>query len=164
MWSRRWIPSVRVTCCIVFRSRRARGRSFQSACTRSCLPHISTPAPRQWTSSQAEASQPRTIPPHCKRSAVWSGSAQNCRLSPKLRQPSAPWVLLTLEIRRVEWKGFAIVVFVIVVVVIDAQRAKQQFIFLTQQKSRFAWLRPFVILDHNSSRACNHNALWHLTS
>ena len=29
--------------------------------------------------------------------------------------------------------------------VIAAQRAKQQFIFLTQEKPRFAWLRPFAI-------------------
>ena len=44
--------------------------------------------------------------------------------------------------------------------------AKQQFIFLTQEKARFAWLRRLQ-LDYNASRACNHNALiltswWHV--
>ena len=39
-----------------------------------------------------------------------------------------------------------------------AQRAKQQFIFLTREKCRFAWLRP-LLYDHNALPACNHNAL-----
>ena len=41
-----------------------------------------------------------------------------------------------------------------------AWRTKQQFIFLTQEKSRFAWLCPFTIRSQYASSACNRNALW----
>ena len=41
--------------------------------------------------------------------------------------------------------------------------SEQRFTFLTQEKSRFAWLRRCP-LDHNASRASNHNALRHSTS
>ena len=46
-------------------------------------------------------------------------------------------------------------------VVIAAERAKQQFIFLLREKSRFAWLHRLQ-LDHNATGACDRNALRHL--
>ena len=46
---------------------------------------------------------------------------------------------------------------------IAVQRAKQQFVFLTQGKSQFAWLHPFAIRPR-ALHACNHKyALQHLT-
>ena len=40
--------------------------------------------------------------------------------------------------------------------------AAQQFLFRTKEESRFARLRRLQF-DHNALRACNHNAVRHLT-